>query len=817
MAEKRKLPPRAGREPAAKKRVSEASTPQPQKKKAPTPRAPSPPPPPVDAPLPAKIRDGEGLPIIRARQPTVLSDQEYQSIAERFDHHIHAADSNSTDAFLFNSHSAVALASLERSKKKWLSDGILVRYYTKPKKTKREQIAQNNPPKESMTRVGPCDVTVGPHLFDAMLYTVKDPNAPPSIQYAPPQRPMVHYGHPNTFQQYQPYPSPSNQQRKPAQYSPAPPGRPQGYPGGHPPAAQRGPQPSPQSGQRPPQAQKAPAGQPAKPSPDPVIQMLATRAAADPELKALMRVVASSQATQEQLRAFQAHIDELNAIIKSREQQEQRQQTSAGTPVPQQATPASENKSTPSEPARKPETEAKPLPQEQTSQRSQPATQTQASSKDSQPKSTPSKHQPATQAEPKAQGKKQSEPQPQTPAQTQSGQPSNASQKSTEPSAVKQEPAATGPSNAQATPSEPGRPAVPTPSATPGPVSTPGSNQGSQQQAPVVQPTPPAGNVPQASPRPGLPNPSYPQPQYGGHTPIQSRLPQYAPPASYYRPTGPPPPPPRVGYKSVVFEFTSPLTPYGSSTSGHAGSGDRYLFPEYSILEWIPTENIVLASFLVVRKVDPNAPFPIEPVSDTANARGKGKGASKSKKGKAEKGKESTDLAAPNQVPPSGSATDTPQKPASSDTPKPKPDPATPNNPTTPVDPAANQTTLKEYWQPVTFRIHATSLRILEPLSRVVKPADEVRKYMNEVMDRAERAPDGFLALRLPHEEAQEAFEAEGTPASGTGTRSRFSRGGARLAEDESEVENLVADLEEEEEDLIDFYGMPSSLPPLGV
>ena len=85
MAEKRKLPPRAGREPAAKKRVSEAATPQSHKKKAATPRAPSPPPEPVEAPLPNKVKEGEGIPVVRVRQPANLSDKEYQSVAERFD------------------------------------------------------------------------------------------------------------------------------------------------------------------------------------------------------------------------------------------------------------------------------------------------------------------------------------------------------------------------------------------------------------------------------------------------------------------------------------------------------------------------------------------------------------------------------------------------------------------------------------------------------------------------------------------------------------------------------------------------------------
>jgi hypothetical protein len=88
MAEKRKLPARAGREPAAKRRVSEAATPS-QKKKAPTPRVPSPPTPPppepVEAPLPISIKDGEPVPVLRERQSATLSDKEYQSYAERFD------------------------------------------------------------------------------------------------------------------------------------------------------------------------------------------------------------------------------------------------------------------------------------------------------------------------------------------------------------------------------------------------------------------------------------------------------------------------------------------------------------------------------------------------------------------------------------------------------------------------------------------------------------------------------------------------------------------------------------------------------------
>ncbi|OQE22515.1 hypothetical protein PENSTE_c010G00489 [Penicillium steckii] len=817
MAEKRKLPPRAGREPAAKRRVSEAvvATPQSQKKKkkekekAPTPCAPSPPPEPVEEPLPSKLKDADGIPVTRAHQSATLSDSEYQSIAE----------------------SAVLLASLERSKKKWLSEGILVRYYTKPKKTKREQIEKNNPPKESMTRIGPCDITIGPHLFDAMIYTVKDPNAPPQIQYAPPQRPMVHYGHPNSFQQYQPYP---NQQKRPPHPS-TPTSRPaQGYPGSHqPPNQQRGPQAPPnQQGQRPTPTQNGQPGQPAKPSPDPVIQMLATRAAADPELKALMRVVASSQASQEQLRAFQAHIDELNAIIKAREQQEQKQQNATGTPGrPQPATPASQNKPTPTPaPAQSPNlnSQQKPAPESNKAPQAQPqnpppATATQTPSKDphQQVSPAPNVSTPTTTTAPKPAETPQAGSQPQKSAQDQNAQIINESQSSNATPAVKQEPGAAGSSNPQANTANPTHP---TPAAsTPSSTQTPLPNSTSigtpqQQQTPSARPPQPPSNY-QQPPRPGPPYPPYQQPSYGpggAQAPLQSRPPQYGSPTPYYRPPGPPPPPARVGYKSVVFEFTSPLTPYGSSTSGHAGSGDRYLLPEHTILEWIPNECTILASFLIVRKVDPNTPFPIEIATDNGTAR-KSKGASKSKKKKVDKDKEAE--AVPNTPAPGQPATtDTPLKQEPSEKPDSKVNGDTPATPATPNESAAKEVTLKEYWQPVTFRIHAQSPKILEPLTRVVKPADEVRKYMNEIMDRAERAPDGFPAMRLPREEALEGFESEGTPALGASStaRSRPSRAApVKPVEEESEVETTVP--AEEEEELLEIYGAPSGLPPLRV
>jgi hypothetical protein len=55
-----------------------------------------------------------------------------------------------------------------------------------------------------------------------------------------------------------------------------------------------------------------------------------------------------------------------------------------------------------------------------------------------------------------------------------------------------------------------------------------------------------------------------------------------------------------------------------------------------------------------------------------------------------------------------------------------------------------------EYYQPVTMRLSASNAKTLEVLSRVVKTAGEVRKYMEDVMERGKRAEYVHLATRLP-------------------------------------------------------------------
>ncbi|KAJ0419291.1 hypothetical protein BJY00DRAFT_286244 [Aspergillus carlsbadensis] len=830
MAEKRRLPARERREPAAKRRVSEATTrasspahPQTSsKRKGSTPAVasspastPFPEPKTVVPPLPTKIKDGEVLPTLPAAQPTELSLKEYQSIAE----------------------SAVLLASLDRSKKKWLSDGILVRYWTKPKKTKREQIEGKNPPKESMSKVGPCNIVVGPHLFDAMLYTVKDPNAPPQVQYTPTQRPMVHYGPPNNFQQYHPYPHPpqsaQNQRPHPPHPSHGTP-TPQGYPqGSRPPPPQPARTPNSQPPHRPsgPQStqrlatNQQPPAQPPKPNPDPVIQMLATRAAQDPELKALMRLVASTNATQEQLRTFQAHIDELNAIIRAREQQQRRQQQQQQPQQPQQASQTP----TPSaaQPSPRPPQPAAQAPQQHPSQRSSqpPATPQQQPQEHSPPQQTSSPQgQPQQSPDPRSRVEVQIPKRPQ-PAST----PQNPSTDPPTPQSSTSQPTPAAPQFKQ----EPGVGTAPTPR-----VSSP-SVAATPQQIPATQTIPPPPQQQQAvNQRPSPQFSQYQQPPHQGQASIQSRPQQYGSTNAYYRATPPrPPAPPRLNYKSVVFEFTSPLTPYGSSTSGHAGSGDRYLFPENTILEWLPGGTTVLASFLVVRKVDPNTPFPIETASDATTSRAKGKSAPKSKKADKNKDKggeaktqteantkrlEDGQNPSDNKEP----AADSKQGAQQSQDPKATDcKQSTPDNQQAKDKPSDDKSSsnLKEYYQPITFRIYSNNPKTLEPLARVVKPQEEVRKYMNEIMDRAERAPDGFLAFQLPREQPIEDHELDSDKKGGTPVpsslvngRSKLSRG--RTIGEDSDAENTDRPMEdEEEEELKDFYGAPTGLFPLGV
>ncbi|KAM0218356.1 hypothetical protein ACHAPA_002442 [Fusarium lateritium] len=182
MERKRKLPARAAArgENAAKKRNitprEDSATPAPPPAPAPAPEPePEEPPPP---PLPKSIQAGKPLPTVEVAQPEDLSSKEYQTVGE----------------------SGVLAESLSRSRQKWISEGLFAKYWTKPHKRKGVLNEDpKNPPKETMSKVGTVTITVEPHIIEATMYVVKDPKpkVQPIPQQQPQHRPIIQYGPPN--------------------------------------------------------------------------------------------------------------------------------------------------------------------------------------------------------------------------------------------------------------------------------------------------------------------------------------------------------------------------------------------------------------------------------------------------------------------------------------------------------------------------------------------------------------------------------------------------------------------------------------------
>ncbi|KAL7620580.1 hypothetical protein AAE478_009575 [Parahypoxylon ruwenzoriense] len=186
MERKRKLPARAAArvDHVSKKRTS---TP-PERSLTPAPPPASTPAPadnaPEELPLPKSIQAGNPLPTVEHPQADDLSSRDYQSIQE----------------------SGVLAESLSRSRQKWIHEGIFEKYWTKP--TKRKGVTKedpNNPPKDSMAKIGQVTITVEPHVLEATMYTVKDPKHSPATNSA--VRPIMQYGPPNGVMPPPPKPS----------------------------------------------------------------------------------------------------------------------------------------------------------------------------------------------------------------------------------------------------------------------------------------------------------------------------------------------------------------------------------------------------------------------------------------------------------------------------------------------------------------------------------------------------------------------------------------------------------------------------------
>lgn len=95
----------------------------------------------------------------------------------------------------FASHSGVLAESLSRSRQRWTGDGLFEKYWTKPTKKKGVVLEDaKNPPKDSMAKVGQVTISLEPHYFEATVFAVKDPNKPAP---QPVFRPILQYGPPN--------------------------------------------------------------------------------------------------------------------------------------------------------------------------------------------------------------------------------------------------------------------------------------------------------------------------------------------------------------------------------------------------------------------------------------------------------------------------------------------------------------------------------------------------------------------------------------------------------------------------------------------
>jgi hypothetical protein len=163
--------------------------------------------------------------------------------------------------------------------------------------------------------------------------------------------------------------------------------------------------------------------------------------------------------------------------------------------------------------------------------------------------------------------------------------------------------------------------------------------------------------------------------------------PHYYPPQQQKMPIAEP------RFKAIVLEFTTP------ASSATPASQDRYLFPEYAVLD-TPMNGQgleMVCSFLVVRK--------------------------------------GSDLLAMQS--------------------------AEGNSARTPLGGLIRWKADEEYYQPVTMIMKTSQHRILETIARAAKPLSEVQSKMKEIMQSRTRVKDEWLVMRLPREKGM-ALEGQG-------------------------------------------------------
>ncbi|KAL5611576.1 hypothetical protein BROUX41_000839 [Berkeleyomyces rouxiae] len=191
MDRKRKLPPRGA---SRVEHVSKKRTMTPDKDSTrsasvtPAPAVEVPPPQDPPTPLPTSMQAGKPLPTLESPQPEDISSTDFQDYKE----------------------TGVMAESLNRSRQKWIAEGLFEKYWTKP--TKKKGVAQEdlkNPAKDSMFKLGQVTISIEPHVFEATMFGIKDPKSTqkgtsaslatqqPTQQSGAVTRPILQYGPPN--------------------------------------------------------------------------------------------------------------------------------------------------------------------------------------------------------------------------------------------------------------------------------------------------------------------------------------------------------------------------------------------------------------------------------------------------------------------------------------------------------------------------------------------------------------------------------------------------------------------------------------------
>ncbi|KAF1833823.1 hypothetical protein BDW02DRAFT_569687, partial [Decorospora gaudefroyi] len=332
---------------------------------------------------------------------------------------------------------------------------------------------------------------------------------------------------------------------------------------------------------------------------------------------------------------------------------------------------------------------------------------------------------------------------------------------------------------------KPPPPPIPTPTLTPASSALPPPPPTPKAIAPPPLPRPvqPVQQQPihPSAAKPYTPTPPQEQPQYA--PPVQQPQPpytnNYSKPPQYHPQQQVPTyqAPPRTTYRPLVFSFVH-------------GNEDKFYFPSYSFMEWLPNGTGAKLSFLIT-KLKPKPEPVVNPPSTPAP------------KLTATPTPAAQPDATPN-APPPNTMTPTPNPsnpslppiqpaataPAPTPAPTPAPAPPTPYVPPKPPQriedfDEMNDIDKIEFYQPVTALLLIEKDQgdeVASALPRSIRPPHVVEKYMNEVFDRCKRADETYLAFRLPRD-AEEVPEkrvrsGDATPAVATPTQDSSLGGG---------------------------------------